>query len=301
MKLKEWINANANIFTQSDLQFLLKEFLGKENNNTAGEDVVLNKCKSGFLDKIKNSYVKGVPIGYLLKKEEFFGLEFLVNPSVLIPRQDTEIITEKAIEVIKNNNLKAVLDLCCGSANIAISIKKFFKQKTKFFEARTAVSINKGLRRINIIASDVSQKALKVARGNVKAHDVNIRVLKSDLFDSFKNIKFDLIVSNPPYLKNSEIKGALLYEPRQALAAGKSGLYFLEKILNRAPDYLKENGFLIIEAGYNQKKPLKAILEKTGKYEIIEWINDYGGNFRGVVLKKVKIEAKVKNYFEPKP
>jgi len=271
MLLKEWISENRNIFTQSDLQFLLKELFSKNKQNLFGEDIILNSRKASFLNKVKSSYLKGIPIGYLLKKEEFFGLEFMVNPSVLIPRQDTEIITEKAIEVIKNNNSRSMLDLCCGSANIAISIKKYFKQK------------------INITASDISQKALSVARNNVKVHGVKVKVIKSDLFASFKNIKFDLIVSNPPYLKNSEIKGALLYEPRQALAAGKDGLYFLEKILKTAPNYLKENGFLVIEAGYSQKTHLKAILEKTGKYEIIEWIKDYGGNFRGTILRNKPI------------
>ena len=267
MLLKEWISKNRDIFTQSDLQFLLKELLGKEKKSVLGQDFVLNKCKSSFLNKIKNSYLKGMPIGYLLKKEEFFGLEFMVNPSVLIPRQDTEIITEKAIEVIKNNNLKSILDLCCGSANIAISISKFFDKKVK------------------VTASDVNSKALKVARSNVKLHKVNVRIIKSDLFNSLRKSKFDIIISNPPYLKNSEIKGSLKYEPRQALAAGKDGLYFLEKILKTAHKHLKENGFLVIEAGYNQKTALNVILEKTGKYEIIEWIKDYGGNFRGVVAQ----------------
>ncbi|MFA5272188.1 MAG: peptide chain release factor N(5)-glutamine methyltransferase [Candidatus Omnitrophota bacterium] len=295
MRLKEWINVNANIFTQSDLRFLLKESFSKNKQNLFGKDIILDNRKIGFLNKVKSSYLKGMPIGYLLKKEEFFGLEFVVNPAVLIPRQDTEIITEKAIEVIKNNNLKNILDLCCGTANIAISIKKFFEQKMNLpakkitevhsFEARPAVLIGEGRRRINIVASDISQKALKVARNNVKAHGVNVKVVKSDLFNSFKNIKFDLIVSNPPYLKNSEIKGALLYEPRKALFGGKDGLSFLKKILLTAAKYLKANGFLIVEAGYNQKTALNAILEKTGKYEIIEWIKDYGGNFRGVILK----------------
>lgn len=268
MLLKEWINENKTNFTRSDLRFLLKELLGKEKKSLLNGDVILNGRKTAFLSKVKNSYLKGVPIGYLLKKEEFFGLEFMVNPSVLIPRPDTEVIAEKAIEVIRNNNLENILDLCCGSGIIAISIKKSFKEK------------------IRLTASDISQKALKVARNNIKNHNIRVKAVKSNLFAAFKNIKFDLIVSNPPYLKKSEIKGSLRYEPRKALFGGNSGLHFIEKILKTAPDYLKDNGFLIIEAGYNQKVPVKAILEKTGKYEIIEWIKDYGGNFRGVILKK---------------
>ncbi len=266
MLLKEWINENKTNFSHSDLQFLLKELFGKENIFT--KDLILDNRRACLLDRTKKLYAKGMPIGYLLRKEEFFGLELMVNPSVLIPRPDTEVITEKAIEVIKKNNLKNILDLCCGSANIAVSIKKSFPQ------------------RINMTASDINQKALNVARSNIKAHKVNIKLTKSNLFAAFKGEKFDLIVSNPPYLKNSEIKGSLKYEPRMALSAGKDGLYFLGKILKNAPVHLKENGFLILEAGYRQKKHLELILEKTGKYEIIEWINDYGANFRGVVLRK---------------
>ena len=116
-------------------------------------------------------------------------------------------------------------------------------------------------------------------------HICDIKLVKSDLFSAFKNKKFDLIVSNPPYLKRSEIKGSLKYEPREALLAGSNGLYFLEKILTFAPSFLKPGGFLVMEAGFRQKPALKAILEKTGKYEIIEWIKDYGGNFRGVVAQ----------------
>jgi len=268
MLLKEWVKENKTCFSQSDLQFLLKEVFSRNKQNLFGEDIILDSRNASFLNKIKSSYLKGMPIGYLLKKEEFFGLEFMVNPSVLIPRPDTEVITEKAIRIIKNNNLINTLDLCCGAANIAISISKSFDGKVK------------------VTASDVNLKALKVARSNVKRHKVKVRIVKSDLFNTLRKSKFDIIISNPPYLKNSEIKGSLKYEPRQALAAGKDGLCFLKKILKSAHKHLNENGFLVIEAGYNQKSPLNAILEKTGKYEIIEWIKDYGGNFRGVILKK---------------
>lgn len=268
MKLKEWISKSESIFTRSDLQFFLRQFFKDKDIFFKQKDIFLDAEKIKSLEKIKKAYQKGAPIAYLLGKEEFFGLEFKVNSAVLIPRSDTEVITEKAIEIIKNNNLNRILDLCCGSANIAISIKKFFKDEIKVW------------------ASDVSEKALSVARSNARLHNVKINLRKSSLFTAFKGSKFDIIVSNPPYVGKQEIKGSLRREPRIALEAGADGMRFIEKILKNAHLYLREKGFLIIESGCNHKEPINSILEKTGKYEIIEWIKDYGGNFRGVVLRK---------------
>jgi len=268
MKLTEWIGKSGNIFTHSDLQFLLRQFFCDKDIFLKQKSVFLDAEKLKSLEKIKKEYKKGMPLAYLLGKEEFFGLEFNVNPSVLIPRPETEIITEKAIEIIKNNSLKEMLDLCCGSANVAVTIKKFFKGKIKIW------------------ASDISRKAIDVGRSNIKRHKVRVNLVKGNLFDGFSGKKFDIIVSNPPYVAKPEIKGSLEYEPRIALEAGDRGMYFIEKILGLAHLYLKEKGFLVIEAGFKHKKPINSILEKTGKYEIIEWIYDYGGNFRGVVLKK---------------
>ncbi|MCK9614313.1 MAG: peptide chain release factor N(5)-glutamine methyltransferase [Candidatus Omnitrophica bacterium] len=297
MKLNEWINKSENIFTHSDLQFLLRQFFCDKDIFLKQKSISLDAGRLAFFSKIKKEYKKGVPLAYLLGKEEFFGLEFNVNPDVLIPRQDTEVVTEKAIEVIRNHNLiplrgrrptgfdkkgftgtpafgsqarwapAEMLDLCCGSANIAITIKKFFRDKIKIW------------------ASDISTDAITVAKSNVRRHKVKINLRKGNLFSAFCGKKFDIIVSNPPYIGKPEIKGSLKYEPRIALEAGNDGMYFIEKIIKNAHSYLKERGFLVIEAGYKHKKPINSILEKTGKYEIIEWIKDYGGNFRGVVLQ----------------
>jgi len=267
MKLNEWIYKSKNIFTHSDLQFLLRQFFCDKDIFQKQNSISLDKVRLESLDKTKKEYKKGVPLAYLLGKEEFFGLEFNVNPAVLIPRQDTEVITEKAIEIIRNNNLIEMLDLCCGAANIAITIKKFFKDKIKVW------------------ASDISAKAIAVARSNTRRHKVKVSLRKGNLFSHTRGKKFDIIVSNPPYVGKPEIKGSLKYEPRIALEAGNDGMYFIEKIIKNAHSYLKEKGFLIIEAGYKHKKPINSILEKTGKYEIIEYIRDYGGNFRGVILR----------------
>jgi|GEM_PF-456600 len=274
MKLTEWIGKSKNIFTHSDLQFLLRQFFCDKDIFLKQKNILLDAGKLKGLEAIKKEYKSGTPLAYILGKEEFFGLEFNVNPSVLIPRQDTEVIIEKAIETIKSNNLTTVLDLCCGTANIAITIKKFFKDKTKVW------------------ASDISEKAIKISKSNVKFHKVKINLRKGSLFAPFCGRKFDIIVSNPPYVAKPEIKGSLEYEPRIALEAGDDGMYFIEKIIKNAHLYLSRNGFLIIEAGYRHKKPINSVLEKTGKYEIIEWIYDYGGNFRGVVLRRKTLNPK---------
>jgi len=268
MKLNEWIDESKNIFLHSDLQFLLRQFFCDKDIFLKQRSVSLDGESLELLSKIKKEYRKGVPLAYLIGKEEFFGLEFNVNHNVLIPRQDTEVVLEKAIKVIGDNNFKNVLDLCCGSANIAISIKKFFGDKIKVW------------------ASDISGKAMTVARSNIKKHKVKVNLRKGNLVSPFAGKKFDIIVSNPPYVGKPDIKGSLRYEPRIALQAGRGGMYFIEKIIKNAPARLKENGFLIIEAGHRHKEPINSILEKTGKYEIIEYIYDYGKNFRGVVLKR---------------
>jgi release factor glutamine methyltransferase len=266
MRLNEWINTNKEIFTRSDLQFLLRQVFADKNIFLKQQTIFLDSEKRKFLEEAKKAYKKGMPLAYLLGKEEFYGLEFKINPSVLVPRNETEIITEKTIELIKNNNLGEMLDLCCGSANIAITIKKLFQDKIKVW------------------ASDISANAIAVAKSNAKYHKVKINLRKGNLFNAFRGRKFDIIASNPPYIGKAEIKGSLKYEPKIALAARSHGMYYIERILKNAHLYLKKRGFLVLESGYKHKEPINSILEKTGKYEIIEWIKDYGGNFRGVIL-----------------
>jgi release factor glutamine methyltransferase len=206
-------------------------------------------------------------MAYILGKEDFFGFEFKVNPDVLIPRKETELIVEKALEVIEKDALRCVLDLCCGCGNISISLKKIFDDK------------------INVFASDISLEALRVARRNAELHKADIKIINADLFSGLRWKFFDLIVSNPPYVENKYIKDSLKYEPRIALQANNNGLYYIEKILKEGHDYLKKDGYLIMEIGYNHKDYVSGLLKKLGIYEIIEWIKDYDGNWRGIVLK----------------
>jgi release factor glutamine methyltransferase len=270
MYLKEWVKTNRHIFTESDLGFMLKEIFSLGNLLLYERNISLDKEKLSCLDKIKRMYLKGLPMAYILGNEEFFGLKLKVNPQVLVPRKETELIVEKALDVIKENSCGFILDLGCGSANIAIAIKK---------------AIGKDIR---VFSSDVSLGALTVAKKNCLLHETNILLVNSNLFGGFKFKSFDLIISNPPYVAEGEIRGPLEYEPRIALAAGRDGLAFIKAILSQAHLYLRNNGYLIMEIGYSHKEALSRLLAKTDRYETIEWIKDYDGNCRGILLKNYK-------------
>ncbi len=247
MELDKWVERNKAVFNSRDLRFLLKHSLGKDSLE---------------LERIRKLYVEGVPMAYILGKEEFFGYEFDISQEVLIPRPETELLVEKAIELIKSRKLRSVLDLCCGSGNIAISIAKEVSKE------------------ISVFASDCSPKALKIAESNANKHKVRIDFVQSDLLAEFKPNSFDLIISNPPYVEEEEIKGPLNYEPKLSLWAGGDGLAFINKILDQAHIYLKDKGYLIMEIGYKHKPAIM-----VDKYELVEWIKDYSGHFRGVILK----------------
>jgi len=271
MKLKEWIADNGLIFTETDLRFLMKTALPRHRSFIREGDYDLDNQKLKYLSWVKQLYQEGMPLAYILGKENFFGWEFKVDNRVLIPRKETELIVEKAIEIINGNNLTDILDLCCGSANIAISIKKSVEKK------------------LSIFSSDISWEALLVSNENRKIHNNDIKLINADLLTAFKYKVFDLIISNPPYVEKENIKGSLNYEPRLALEADDDGFAFIKKILNQAHFYLKDKGYLIMEMGYAQRNQVDKFIKKIGMYEIIEWIKDYSGHWRGIILKKLKI------------
>ena len=267
MKLKDWLKENRGAFGDSDLRFLVKEVFNKDLSTVVLENTYINPERRQYLDEIKELALSGVPLAYVLGKEIFFGFEFKVNNDALIPRPETELAVEKALEIISEGNTNSVLDLGCGCGNIAISISK---------------STNKTLA---IVASDVSQKALEVARQNIEFHNVDIKLVNSDLFKAFRGEKFDLIVSNPPYVEDANIKGSLLHEPHVALSGKEDGFYFAEKILSQAKEYLTEGGSLIVEMGHKHKELTDVLLGEISWYKKIEWVKDYPGHFRTLVLR----------------
>lgn len=214
-----------------------------------------------------------IPLQYIIGKVYLYNEEYSVNEHVLIPRQDTEILIENAVNYINKYNLKKGLDLCCGSGAIGISVSK-----------------NSNLKEITFV--DISEKALEVTKKNIENNNVKTKtnVIHSNLFNTLmtdKN-KYDIIMSNPPYIKSSDIDNLSEYvknEPILALDGGQDGLFFYNKIIDEARNFLNENGFLIFEIGYDQMDELINIFSKYKEYEIVEKIKDYNLNDRVIICR----------------
>ena len=196
--------------------------------------------------------IAGEPLQYITGKQEFMKLNFLVTKDVLIPRPDTEILVEEVIEKAQNIPNPVILDLCTGSGAIAVSIAKYIKNS-------------------KIYAVDISPKVIEIAKKNAELNGVknNIEFIQSDLFTKIKNQKFDIIVSNPPYIETKVIKTLskeVQNEPKIALDGGEDGLDFYRKISQNAYKYLNRKGFLCLEIGYNQKYTVQKILEEQKRY-----------------------------------
>lgn len=227
-------------------------------------DYVLSESEEKlFLDYIEKRK-KNTPISYITHKREFYGREFYVNENVLIPRPETEII----IDVVKGLNLTKdlkILDLCTGSGIIPITL-----------------GLECGFK--EIYASDISFKALEVAKENAKKYNQNITFIESDLFENIPNIKFDLIISNPPYITREDMEKLdidVKREPNIALYGGVDGLDFYKKIISQGKEYLK--GKFIFEIGYNQSDSLERLATENG-FEI-EFFKDLQNFKRTCVLK----------------
>ena len=210
------------------------------------------------------------PIQYIINKQEFMKLNFYVDENVLIPQPDTEILVEEVINLEKKNKQKLkILDLCTGSGCIAVSIAK-------------------NIRSAEVYASDISSQALKIAKLNAKENGVEINFIESDLFENIELNDFDIIISNPPYIETNIIETLdeeVRKEPRLALDGGKDGLDFYRKIILNAKRYLKENGILALEIGYDQKEKVIEILEKQN-YREIYCKQDLAGNDRVIISRR---------------
>ncbi len=196
---------------------------------------------------------KGIPIEHITHQKEFMKLNFFVDKNVLIPRQDTEILVEEVIKIAKRINAKKILDLCTGSGAIAVSLAKYLPQT-------------------EIIAIDISNDALKIAKKNAVSNNVEnqITFISSDMFTNLNEEKFDIIVSNPPYIKTNVIKELDIQvknEPYIALDGGEDGLDFYKKIINESYQYLKCNGYLCLEIGFDQKFDVIELIENAEKFE----------------------------------
>jgi release factor glutamine methyltransferase len=203
---------------------------------------------------------KKEPVAYITGFKGFMNFEFKVNKSVLIPRPETELLVETALRIAKQENKESVLDLCTGSGCIAVSLAKLGKFKS-------------------IVASDISNNALKIARKNSQINNVfNINFIESNMFDDINREKFDIIISNPPYVSEAEyslLESELKYEPKLALTAQDDGMFFYREISSKALDYLNNGGFILLELNANKFDAIKHIFLNCGKYKDIKIINDY--------------------------
>ena len=212
---------------------------------------------------------KGMPLQHITHTQEFMKMDFYVDENVLIPRPDTEILVEETIKIAQTMESPKILDLCTGSGAIAISLKKYIPSA-------------------RVYAVDISKKALEIAKKNAHRLEAEVKFIESNLFEKIKNEKFDIIVSNPPYIKKSDINylsQEVQKEPQLALDGGYDGLDFYRKISYQAIDYLKFGSYLCFEIGYDQKEEVLEILKGIEHYTKTYCKKDLCGNDRVVITQ----------------
>ena len=230
-----------------------------------------NKVFSCF-KKLISQRSKGTPIAYLVEKKEFWKYEFKITENVLIPRPDTELIIEEALKVSKNKLKLKILDIGVGSGCIILSI---LKERKDF----------------NGVGIDISQKSIGLSKLNSKNLGVQNRVkfIKTDI-DNFNHGKYDLIISNPPYIKKLDLKylekDIIKFEPKLALDGGLDGISEISSVINKSSELIKKNGKFLLEIASDQKRVVKKLLKNKGFY-INRILKDYGNNDRCIVSTKI--------------
>ena len=280
MKIYSAVIEGANVLkdksilsAQLDTEILLAKALNKNREYIIlNHDRVLNNKNLENFKKLVHERATRKPIAYLLNKKFFWKNEFYVNENTLIPRPDTEIVIEQTLKATKNKHHLRILDIGVGSGCILLSI---LKEKKNFYG--TGIHISKN--------------SLEISRFNAKKLIVDERVkfYKSDV-DKFALGKYDLIVSNPPYIKKSDFKylesDVFKFEPKLALDGGLDGLSVMRKVINKASQLLKKNGKFILEIGFDQKSKVIKLLNNKGFY-INSSVKDLANNDRCIVSTKI--------------
>tara|TARA_Y100000992_G_scaffold40006_1_gene22391 strand:+ start:271 stop:1113 length:843 start_codon:yes stop_codon:yes gene_type:complete len=256
-----------------DSEILMSKALGQDRKFIIlNSDNNLNKEIKEYFDFLIKERSKGKPVAYLIKKKDFWKYEFQIKDGILIPRPDTELLVEQVLKITKNKSKLNLLDIGTGSGCILLSI---LKEKKNFYGT----------------GIDISKEAIEVSKINSKRLNLRNRVkfLKSDI-DNFARGKYDLIISNPPYIDklsinclNNEVIG---YEPRSALYGGLDGTSSISKIIEKASKLIKKNGKLILEIAFDQRKSVNKILNSKGFY-INKVLKDLAKNDRCIVSTKI--------------
>jgi len=266
--LKKNGSKEAKLDAEHIFSYILKE--SRMKMSLTFEREITKEEKERIREMLVEVGRKKRPLQYVLGFEEFYGYTFNVNENVLIPRPETELLVERCIDLLKNSETPSILDIGCGSGAISITLGKEIPKS-------------------KVLGVDISEQALEVAKGNKEKNQAtNVKFMKSDILSMVKYKKFDLIVSNPPYIPDYEYEvleeKVLKNEPKLALTAPNNGLYFYEEISCEAPNYLRTHGFLAFEIGYNQGEAVKKLMEKNNFVDV-EVYYDYANLERMVIGK----------------
>ncbi|MDB9711009.1 peptide chain release factor N(5)-glutamine methyltransferase [Candidatus Pelagibacter ubique] len=274
--LKEGINIlqkNKIDNPQLDSEILLSNSIKRDKKHIIlNPKEVLNSEQLGKFKSLIERRKKGEPIAYLINKKEFWKDEFFVNKDVLIPRPDSELIIEQVLKIYSKDDQLQILDIGTGSGCILLSI---LKERSNFYGT----------------GIDISKKSINVSKFNAKQLNLTNRVkFFHSSVDNFNNGKYDIIVSNPPYIELLSLKylekDVVNFEPKLALSGGFDGFSKIRKVISKTSNLIKKNGKFILEIGFNQKNKVIKILKEEGFY-VNKAIKDYGNNDRCIISTKI--------------
>ncbi|MDC3341567.1 peptide chain release factor N(5)-glutamine methyltransferase [Candidatus Pelagibacter sp.] len=274
--LTEGLNILKNksiLSAKLDSEILMAKALGKKREYIIlNNDKIINEQNLKYFKKLVHERATRKPIAYLLKKKSFWNSEFYVNKNTLIPRPDTEIILEQVLKFTKNKNYLKILDIGVGSGCILLSI---LKERKNFYGT----------------GIDISRNSLDICKMNAKKLllDRRVKFFKSDV-DKFAIGKYDLVVSNPPYISRCDLKylenEVIKFEPKLALDGGLDGLSVIRKVIKKSSELLKKNGKFILEIGFDQKNKVIKLLNNKGFY-INSTVKDLANNDRCIISTKI--------------